>query len=387
MVAAAILSGTTIGNVSRFSKLIEPSNLRLFFDAMNFFADLKQDLSEDLSFAQVLSGSLLAGGDLRQIRPDRVFPPFRPRPVPALRGKRIGLIVSGGSGATASLCGIRRAFEEAGVEIAAVSACSGGVLFASLWACGLSAQEMASFWLSLRSDQYLDPGWREIGRATLDRFSHFGGLLRGAALERTFGRRLHGLTLGQTRIPLYIVVWNIDENRVEYVSTKHTPDLSVARAARIAISIPLFVEPVRYRKHLYGDGGVVTIFPARPLVEFEEPLDLVIGVNCYYRENFVGHDVTGWRNHPWAILRASGQLRSAIHLELAREQMRLLGSRLKLLHPVPHTEVRGTKFYESFLDRSRWPAYMRQGYHAARRLLTTFGATRDRTVPHDKHAA
>jgi phosphohistidine swiveling domain-containing protein len=203
----------------------------------------------------------------------------------------------------------------------------------------------------------------------LGRFSHFGGLLRGAAVERTFHRRLHGLKLGQTRIPLYIVVWNIDHNRVEYVGTKNTPRLSIARAARIAISIPLFVEPVRYRGDLYGDGGVVSIFPARPLLEFEEPLDLVIGVNCYYRENFDGHDVTGWRNQPWAIMRASGQLRSAIHLELAREQMCLLGPRLKMLHPVPHTEVRGTKFYESFLDRSRWPAYMRSGYHAARRLL------------------
>jgi hypothetical protein len=131
----------------------------------------------------------------------------------------------------------------------------------------------------------------------------------------------------------------------------------------------------------------VSIFPARPLLEFEEPLDLVIGVNCYYRENFIGHDVTGWRNRPWAILRASGQLRSAIHLELAREQMRLLGPRLKMLHPVPHTEVRGTKFYESFLDRSRWPAYMRAGYHAARKMLGSFAQKRGGTIPPDKHAA
>jgi hypothetical protein len=49
--------------------------------------------------------------------------------------------------------------------------------------------------------------------------------------------------------------------------------------------------------------------------------------------------------------------------------MKLLGPRLTMLHPVPYTEVRGAKFYESFLDRSRWPRFMRQGYTCARQAL------------------
>jgi len=48
----------------------------------------------------------------------------------------------------------------------------------------------------------------------------------------------------------------------------------------------------------------------------------------------------------------------------------LLGDRLTLLHPVPFTEVRGAQFYESFIDRSRWPEFMRLGYRAARETLT-----------------
>src|SRR4051794_18833542 len=55
-----------------------------------------------------------------------VFPPFKERPIEALAGKRIGLVASGGSGACVSLVGVKRAFEEAGVQPVVISSCSGG---------------------------------------------------------------------------------------------------------------------------------------------------------------------------------------------------------------------------------------------------------------------
>jgi NTE family protein len=359
--------------MSMFSDLIEPNNLRLLFGAGNFLGDLADDLREDLSFARIVGRSMLRPA-AAEPAPAKIFPQFRRRSVPALEGKRIGLVASGGSGALASLCGVRRAFEEAGIEVAAISACSGATLFSSLWACGLSAEEMAGFWLSLRTEEYLDPDWRALAQAGLHRFRDFGGFVRGVAIERAFRRRLGRRTLADTKVPLYAVMWNVDRNRVEYFGTKSTPKLPIATVVRTAISIPMFVEPVRIGRHLYGDGGVVSIFPVRPLVDFEEPLDVVFGVNCYYPENFAGEDVSGWRKRTWAILRASGQLRACIHLELAREQMKLLGPRLTMLHPVPYTEVRGAKFYESFLDRSRWPRFMRQGYRCTRQLLDRMAA-------------
>ena len=355
---------------SRLGRWIEPNNLRLLFAAGSFFGDVAEDLRQDLSFGRVV-GRALARGDAPppEVNLASLFPKTQAQPLAALRGKRIGLVASGGSGATASLVGVKRAFEEAGLEVAAISACSGAMLFASLWACGLSADEMAEFWLRLRGRDYVDPGWRELARAGLRRFRDFGGLLRGEAVERTFRRRLGAMTLGRTRIPLHAVAWNIDRNRVEYLGTRTTPRLSVARAVRTAISIPLFVEPVRIGRHLYGDGGVVSIFPVRPLVDLEEPLDLVLGVNCYCPPGFLGEDIGAWRRRDFAILRASGQLRWSVYLELARENARLLGERLTLIHPVPYSEVRGAKFYESFFDRSRWPAYMRMGRRAASEAL------------------
>ena len=49
--------------------------------------------------------------------------------------------------------------------------------------------------------------------------------------------------------------------------------------------------------------------------------------------------------------------------------MRQLGSRLVLLEPVPYDEARGAKFYETFLDRSAWPRFMRLGYETKRAAL------------------
>lgn len=366
----------------RLGNSLEPNNLRLFFSAFNFAKDLVGDAGQDLSFARSVVRALGPAGRRDRVPLDGpVFPPLRPFSVPALAGKRIGLVASGGSGATASLCGIKRAFEEAGLEVHAISACSGSALFASLWACGVPAEDMARFWLALPTRGYVDPDWAALTRAPFRLYRSIAGLLRGDAVEQSYERFLGPRTLGQTRVPLYVVVWNIDRNRVEYLSSRKTPDLHVARAARVAISIPIMVEPVKLGEHLYGDGGIVDIFPTSPLRE-EEPFDVILGTNCYLPENFVGEDIGDWYHKDFSVLRASGQLRYATYLELAREHVRELGPRLKLLHPVPYEEVRGTKFYESFLDRRSWPHFMRLGYECGRAALESYAAVPSaRSVP------
>ena len=84
------------------------------------------------------------------------------------------------------------------------------------------------------------------------------------------------MTLGETPIPIYSEVYNIDLNRLETFGSKLTPDLTIAELVRIAIALPMLVESVRVEGHLYADGGVVDVFPAEPLLEHER-LDLVDG--------------------------------------------------------------------------------------------------------------
>jgi NTE family protein len=356
------------------SRAVEPNNLRLLFAAGGLTADLAREIGEDARFAARLSRGLLSRARNRRVPvPDDLFPAARPIAVPQLAGKRLGLVASGGSGALASLCGVKRAFEEAGLEVAAISACSGAALFASLWAAGYDADQMARFWLSVRGRDYVDPDWRALGRAALRRFRDFGGLLRGEAIEATFRARFGDLCLGDLDIPLFIPAWNTNHNRFVYFGTTTTPNMPLAKAVRVAISIPIFVEPVAHLGQLYGDGGIVSIFPARPLADFTPPLDFFFGVNCYFPEDFDGEHIGAWRERSFAILRASGQLRTCVSLELAREQVRLLGSRLELLHPVPYWEIAGARFYEQFLDRARWPEFMRMGHRSTRKALERIG--------------
>ncbi len=352
--------------------ILEPNNLRLVFDGYHAARDLLGALGKDLGFVRALAGAF---GPLARRAPpplpEPLFPESRPLSVPGLAGKRIAVVASGGSGATASLVGVQRAFEDAGIEPAIISACSGSVLFASLWASGLGAEEVARFWLTRRTSDYVDPDLGGVLAAPLRLFRGFGGFLRGDAVERSFDELLHGMRLGQTKVPFSAVVWNIDRNLVEHLSTKETPTLTVARTARVAISIPIFVEPVTLGEHRYGDGGIVDIFPVQPVVD--AGVDLVVGTNVYLPTDFTGEDQTGWMERRFSILRASGQLRYALYLELAREHARALGSRLALLHPVPYEEVRGAAFYKQFLDRAAWWRYMRLGYAAARTALERFG--------------
>jgi NTE family protein len=340
--------------------LLEPNNLRPVFSMYNAARDLATDLREDFSLVRALWRAFGPARHRTPPPPAAVFGPPQSFAVPELAGSRIGIVSSGGSGATASLVGVQRAFEEAGLKPAVISACSGSVLFASLWACGLSSDEIARFWLSLPTSDYVDPSWRRLARGALHRFRSTTGILRGEAIEHAFRRVIGDRTLGETAIPFAAVVWNIDANRVEFLSTRRTPELPLARVARIAISIPIMVEPVQIGNAWYGDGGIVDIFPTEPLAD-EPPLDLVIGTNCYLPEHFAGMAIGDWYHAPWSILRASSQLRYAIYLELARTHVRTLGDRLELLQPVPHTEVRGAHFYEGFLDRTDWPRYMRMG--------------------------
>jgi NTE family protein len=354
------------------TSLVEPNNLRTFFAGVSLVRDVVTRLREDAAFVHRVRRALLRMPFEREpTLPADVFPAPAPIDAPSLRGRKIAIVASGGSGATASLVGVQRAFEEAGLEPAAISACSGAVLFASLWACGLDAASVARFWLTLPHDGYVDPDWRKLLHAGAAAFRAWGGLLSGDALEQSFRRVVGDRRLGETRIPFSAVVWNIDLNRVEYIGTRTTPELPVAVAARVGISIPIFVEPVRLGAHLYGDGGVVDIFPVRPVLD-EQP-DVVVGLNCYLPEGFAGEDLSGWRDHRFAILRASDQLRWSGMLALAREQARLAGERLLLLHPVPYAEVRGAQFYETFLDRTRWPSFMLAGRTAARAALLRRG--------------
>jgi NTE family protein len=354
--------------MSVLTRMLDPNNLRPLMDLVSIGRDVVSAVAEDSSFLGVARRALVPLPGDRQPRLDpQPLPPFVPLEASALSSERIGVVVSGGSGATSSAIGVQRAFEEAGLTPAMISASSGAVLFAAPWACGLRSDAVARFWLTLPTSDYLDPDWRALAASMRHRLGGWSGFYRGEALERSARRLLGDQRLGDTRVPFAMPAWNVDLNRIEVLGSRETPDLSVATVLRIAVAVPIFYETVRLNGHQYGDGGIVDIFPVRPVIE--AGVDRVVGLNCYLPKGFEGEDVTGWHQRPFAILRASGQLRWSGMVALAQEQARLAAGRLLLLHPVPYEEVRGARFYETYVDRSRWPDFIRMGHREARQEL------------------
>ena len=286
-----------------------------------------------------------------------VFGPLEPRRATALKGKRVGLVAAGGSGAAVALVGVKRAFEEASVEVEAISACSGSVLWSAMWAAGMTAQEMADFSLAWQPEGYLDIQWTGLPRFALSALRGFTGLPTGEALEQLFDRRLWHMEAGETDVALSTVVYEIEHGRVRRFGSEETPDLTLGELVRIAAAGPRVADAVRVEGELFVDGGVVDAFPAEPVKGFDRVF---------------GFDVTPPSTGP-------ATPESASRAELVRRSRALLGESLSPIEPIPPEELHGSAFYDLFLDRGRWPDLMRRGYTAARAALAPFSGPRGRS--------
>ena len=295
-----------------------------------------------------------------------------------LEGQRVAVITSGGSGGCIALVGAARAFEEAGIRPAVISCCSGSVIWGAMWAAGLSAREMADFSLSWRPEDYLDIQWSRLPRFLLSALRNFTGLAKGEAIQRLFDGQTWSRPAGKLSIPLSTIVYNMDLGEVDYFGTARTPEITVGQLVRIGIALPLFIESVEIRGHLYVDGGIIDLFPAEPVIA-DASIDHVFGINVMLPRRFQAEDVTGWQTHRIGVLRASRQLQQGYQLELARRSQRRLGDRLTLIDPIDYGLLRGVSFYDLFIDRRRWPELIRQGYRATRRALDSF-SYKDRAV-------
>ena len=370
--------------------MLDPFSVKQQLDRFNDLRELGSRVTSDLDSLRAARRALLPMPLIDRHRRSytKVFPRFRSRPIPSLQRRKIGLVLSGGSGSCVAACGVARALEEAGIEPQAISVCSGSALWGSMMASGLSAQEMVDLSLNWQPEDYLDIQWTRLPRFALAAMRGFTGLAKGDAIERLFNRQLWNMSVGETPIPIYSIVYNIDTGRLETFGSKPTPKLEIGELVRIAIALPLLVEAVRVKDHLYADGGVVDVFPAQPLIE-NERLDLYIGVNTILPARFEGEDISGWPQERLGFMRATRQFSYAGHLELARRTGKQLGRKLILIDPVDYSELHGWGFYDLFIDRRKWPRLILQGYEHTKSVLERYArrgarkssATRPRVKP------
>jgi NTE family protein len=339
--------------------------VRQYFNVAVRARDVAAAAGKDARFVHTVRRAMLPLPFDRWPAPGQVFGPLRDAVPPPLAG-RVGVVATGGSGALASLVGVAKALEDTGTQVSVYSVCSGSALFGFPLGAGMPAEQVAELTVSVRPGDYIDIGWREIAALVPTLGRGWSGIIRGSKLEAFYRSHLGDLTLAQLRTPVYAPIWNIEHNRLDYLGPRTYPDMPVARAIRMAVSMPLFIQPAMRDGLSWCDGGIVDIFPVQPVLDIEPAVDTAIAVNAFYPHEFGGEDVTGWDGRPLSIVSAASQVRTSQHAQLAREHLARLRheARTLLVEPVPYWKVAGAGFYQQFLDTSEWPQFMRAGREA-----------------------
>ena len=354
------------------STFLDVFRMRQYFNVVTVAREWAEGVRQDAGLLSDVRRALVTlPGDPHGIVERHPFGRFNPLSAPLLESKRVALMATGGSGALASVVGAARALEEAGVRPAVISTCSGSALFGFPLAAGLPAQEVADFMLALRPEDYFDVDWGKLVALLPTAGRGFAGIIKGERIEATFRDLLGDMRLKDLPIPAYAPIWGIEDNRLEFIGPRTYPDLSVAKAIHMAIALPLFVKPVELAGRSWCDGGLVDIFPVRPVLDFEPPCEVALAINGFYPPGFVGEDASGWEERRASILYVASQVRTSQQQELARTNLRRLADSTKVLmtEPVPYKKVRGVGFYRQFLNTGEWPEFMRAGRSAARTAL------------------
>jgi NTE family protein len=358
--------------MTMFGALLDIFRLRQYFNAITRTREWAQGLHQDAGFLTDAARAALrlpSGGAGVQNR--QPFPPAQPYVTNVKNGQRIALAATGGSGAMASLVGAARALEEAGLRPSVFSLCSGSALFGFPLAAGISAEKVAAFTLGLLPQDYVDLDWSRLLRLALTAGRGFAGIIAGDAIEDTYRRLVGDMTLGDMPIPAYAPIWNVEQNRVEFIGPRTHPELPVARAVHMAIALPLFIQPVEFGGFHWCDGGIVDIFPVHPLLDIEQACDVTVAINGFYPPGFEGEDATGWEYRRASILYVASQVRTCQQVELARENLARLraASKVIMIEPVSYETVRGVGFYRQFLSTRDWAGFMQAGRNETRRAL------------------
>lgn len=173
-----------------------------------------------------------------------------------LRRNPFELIMSSGFFGFYAHAGVIAALEEAGLVPALAGGSSAGALVTGLWAAGLPAARIRDRLLELRRQDFwdLDPS---LGLSRIFGGAAAGlGLLRGEAFSRLLDDSLAEVgarRLGDCRVPLRVVAFDIDRRQTRVLSDSHLP---LSLALRASCSFPGLFQPTRIAEQRYLDGGI-----------------------------------------------------------------------------------------------------------------------------------
>ncbi|HLL84974.1 MAG TPA: patatin-like phospholipase family protein, partial [Longimicrobium sp.] len=193
------------------------------------------------------------------------------------------LVFQGGGVKGIAYAGAIEVLEQRGQlkDVARVAGTSAGSITAALLAVGAGSADINQILRTTMFSSFTDGGGWIFGAAMrlLSKYGIYKGdtLLRwmrkniGDITQRLTGKSQPDLTFAQLRAlaqskpgvcrELYTISTNLTQQRPEVFSAESTPDVAIALAVRMSVSIPFYFEAVPFGGNMYVDGGVSWNYP------------------------------------------------------------------------------------------------------------------------------
>jgi len=163
--------------------------------------------------------------------------------------KMVPILAGGGTRLPAHL-GVLHALNELQIKFDNIVGVSGGSIIASLFASGLSIDEIKKI--------ALDTNYTQFTGFSLFKLIRNGGLSSGDVFENWVDKNLQGKTFSQMKMQLHIVATDVKSGKPVIFNRENTPDMKVSKAVRFSMSIPLVFSFKPFGKHLMVDGSILS---------------------------------------------------------------------------------------------------------------------------------
>ncbi len=201
-------------------------------------------------------------------------PPLAPPRIPTL--EEIDLVLGGGGSNVVSIAAVAYGVSKVR-RVKRVLGTSAGSMAAACKATDMPAEKALSFLKeNLGGNRLLD-----VSLWPPDRWGVFKGDALLRALERTFPG-----TLGETKIPLYVVVCDLWTRQPLVLNSIDHPDIPIAHAVRTSAAIPVFFKAFEFSRKYFGnrlgvDGGCAMNYA---MDRFDDSDRQTIGVRVRHRD-------------------------------------------------------------------------------------------------------
>lgn len=184
------------------------------------------------------------------------------------------LVFEGGGVKGIAYAGAMQALEKQSVlpNIKRVGGTSAGAINAVLLATGYTPEETRDVLAAMNFKNFMDDSWGVIrdAKRLIKKYGWYKGDYFRTWIAKIIDDKINQseATFSDFKklglLDLYLVGTNISTGFSEVFSAEHTPDMCVADAARISMSLPLFFTAIRNSKdEIYVDGGVLRNYPIK----------------------------------------------------------------------------------------------------------------------------